>query len=433
MLLFFPAITPWKYVYDTATLQIPSGSFYLTADNTLPRSIKPTEFWLVTDTFVPANIYINGDHVGAIIPKTKVEHVFLNLYEPPDTNIITVDNGIDAPVNLAVVVTHLAKTIEVIVRELYEFAQRNNEYYSDLISSPWSSFFASYQIPWRKELPDVRSLNMMAVKTIATVLFNSSGTATGIPNLLSGFTGTTPVTMESKNPFEYQQDLYQPLTSGFDQTGYDFHIWMSNLCVARWAAALKLVSNLDTYVLAKAGEETLTFAPAGTTDYHQHLLYNQTAGCSLYDLLIAEGCMDNISVVGTLGFTADIPICAFSHPFDHHDETVEYPGIGGGFFDSGVDFDGDYGDFDSLYDIDVLTDYWVSTPLYKTLFFDCCPDYPTPGELPQNICCHDGPEATVLSTMALTAGVTSSVTPVHPLFGGDDPGLLANPYFGLLY
>jgi hypothetical protein len=89
------------------------------------------------------------------------------------------------------------------------------------------------------------------------------------------------------------------------------------------------------------------------------------------------------------------------------------------------------GHFDSIYDVDQLTDFWVGTS--TTLRFDSggCLDSFSQVVRPttDTSCCSSGPDGLVFSTLTTEMSVTSSVTPTHPLFGGDDPGLLNNPYF----
>jgi hypothetical protein len=89
------------------------------------------------------------------------------------------------------------------------------------------------------------------------------------------------------------------------------------------------------------------------------------------------------------------------------------------------------GHFDSIYDVDQLTDFWVGTS--TTLSFDggsCLDSFshlirPTKD----TSCCHASPDGLLFSTLVTEKSVTSPVTPTNPLFGGDDPGLLNNPYF----
>jgi hypothetical protein len=430
MLNFFPALPPWSYLYADMKSQLPVGSFYLYTTHLLPRSSKPSEFWLVTDRYETVTVSINGKVVGQLNPKSKVQRVYLALYEPPTSNQVRVENGVDAPINLKVVTTHVAKEIEVVARELYQYAGRTVERYSDLISSPWVSFILDYQLPWRQRLPNIRSLRIMSTKMLGNVLFGPGGTNGGVLDLVSAFTSTTPVVTEPKNPAQWQPDVYQPVTSGFDVGGFDFHVWFTNPCLVRWAAFVKLRQNTKTFTFTRIHEDALTLAPLGTTFYEQHLTDNFKAGCSVLDDLLSLGCMDGIVVAGVMHFLSQPSICAYAEPLDLE---VVAPGVGGRFFDSGPDFDAPVA-LDDIYDVDLLTDYWVGTSTVKRFDFGKCLDgYSSGCSLPADAnCCTDAPDAVLLQGLDCQSGVVSPVTPNNPLFGGDNPGILMNPYFDLL-
>jgi len=420
--------------------QYPVGAFYLTADEMLPRSAKATEFWVVTDRKDPVKFFINGEEAGVLIPRSRFQRVYLNLYDPPATNFIKVDNGVDEPVHMHAATTHMFKEVEVLAREIYEYAGRTNEKYANLITSPWSSFLIDYQLPFRSALPDVRSLRIMSTKLAAKILLGESGLQGGVRDITTVFTSTSPVIERCKNNVDFDVDVVQPVTGADEFSGSNFHVWLPNLCVLQWLVFHKLMNNVDEYKLAKMTDETVTVAPDITEEYVQHLVnYGQAAQeCSIRDLLLFFGCMDTITVAGLMHIIADIPICAFANPFD---QMVEAPGIGSdNFLDSGNTFDTEpvpyppEAPFDSVYDIDLLTDFWLGTPLSKRFDFGGCLDsYPTPGKPPEDsVCCPDSADADQMETLLCTESVTSTPPPNHPLFGGDDPGLLHNPYFGIL-
>lgn len=552
MLSVITAINPWTYIYEGLTSHIPVGKFYLAAEETLPRSVRPTEFWIATDRADPIAIWINGEVVGRVRVRSRISKIYLALNEPPHSNYLTFDNGIDEPVQTSIAVTHVAKHMEEAAQEMFEYAGRTNQFYSDLISSPWLSFLADYQLPWRYALPNVRSIRIMSTKMAANTLFNESGLNRGLRNLVSAFTATTPVVKLAKNPAEFQPNIYQPVTSGDDVDGYEFHFWAPNLCLARWAAFGKLVHNVNAYTLVTSSEEAVKLRLGDAGRFEQHLFDTTGPGCSFFDLLELLGCMDNILAVGSLQLTGNISICFYSTPFD---QMVEPPGIGGKFLDSGGTFDtashtfpdetnkvtspdttdlvtalilatevladfnahdldaipqwhyavggthqitaavptdtvtlrtfcidaqamyadhladatmhipvdtlqglsytitvtspidvlknylNDFkdkftthqtlGNFDGIYDIDLLTDFWVLTSLSKK--FDsggCLDSYVSLNILPENVlCCIDSPDVVLLTTLVANAETIALDTPNHPLFGGDDPGLLGNPYF----
>jgi len=440
MLDFFPRIYPWSDATTGLTDEIPEGSFYLKADDRVPRSKKPAEFTLVTDQNDAVEIIINDVSMGKVNPRNAFTPVYLNLFEPPDLNFITVKNGVDEPVHLVVASTYMISMLELFAREEYEYAGRVAEKYYYLLTSPWSSFIAESILPWRGTiLPDIRSLRIMSVKALANTMFNESGTEGGLTDFVSGFSSTTPYWKSAENPHLWQPDLYQPVPSSDDTAGFECHVWIPNLCLAHWVAFIKLVNNVkDYYDFAQVYEDSVTVVAEGTDIeegtgiFEQHLFNNLGIGCTVSRLLEALGCLDNIAVTVSMDFTAELIICAWANPFD---QIVESPGIGGNYFDSETDFDGDFGPFDSSYDIDLLTDFWVGTSTKKSFDYGKCLDSSpnTSSILPQDAnCCMNGPDTVNFNTMVLDDTVVSAATPNNPLFGGDDPGLLANPYFNEL-
>lgn len=439
MLDFYPRLFPWALITDNMSAETPPGSFYLIADIRVPRSSRPTEFTLTTDRNNPVKIYINDTYMGTVIPSSITQPVFINLFDPPTINFLTATNGVDEPVHLAIAATYMTSLMEMTSRQIYEYAGRQIEKYYSLLSSRWASFIAEYQLPWRKHLPTIRSFRILAVKAMAISLFAEAGTEGGVMEFLSGFASSTPVFKETRNPELWQPDLYQPVTSADDVFGFEGHIWLPNLCVSRWVAFSKLINNVaNFYDFATYGEDVITVIPDETNEAAAHEFSTLSDFCSDRALIEYLGCMDNIVVIASLLLTSDIPICAYATTAD---QIVEWPGIGSShFFDSGDTLDTEPipyppdPPFDSIYDVDLLTDFWVNTPTKKMFDFGKCFDtYPTPGAPIENVnCCMNGPDTVKFTTLACAEAVTSIHTPNNPIFGGDTPGLLENPYFGEL-
>lgn len=439
---FLVSPIPWDYIYQGMLDEVPPGNFYLQAEETVPRSILPTEFILSTDSNDTVEIRINNKLVLTHIPRSRLDRVSIQLFDPPDVNLIQVTNGVDLPVNLAIASTHIAKYMFVFSKELYEFSGFTVEKFFNLLRSPWAAFIAEYQLPWQRALPDVRSWRSMSVKMEALTLFQEQATRGGIPDLVTGFCQSTPVIMKPVNPETWQPDLYQPQSAAHDVTGFDFHVWLPNICFNQWLAFISLANNVDYYQMRSVTEEAVMLQIDKPQQiYEQHLfgqpdlagggrMDNLGPGCSILGLIDFLGCMDGIEVAGETLLFSDFALCFWASPFDLQ---VEPPGIGGQFFDSDTDFDGDFGPLDGTYDVDLLTNFWVGTSTTKRFDFGICLDsYTTLARDPDEFsCCEDGPDASVFSTMAIDEDTTSAVTPINPLFGGDDPGLLGNPYFGV--
>lgn len=558
MLQFFVEPKLHDDIREEMVDQIPAGQFYLQSiGDMVPRSTLPTRFVLITDTNAPVDIWVNGDLQKTHIPRGERDVVELFLDEPPANNNIKVENGVDAPVSLTATATYITTFMDAIASQLYSVAGRINDKYFDLFTSPWAAFIIEWLIPWPRELPDVRSFRAMSLKMAANTMVGESGLEGGVRDMVSVFTSTTPAVVESWNPTQWQPEIYQPYTSADDLLSWDFNIWLPNICLRRWLAFTRLVANTDQHDFVRYDENVAMLRQRGTGSeyYQQHLFDNTGPTCSLRGLLSAIGCLDNLVVAGTLEFTAEPSFCFWAHPFDMQ---VEYPGIGGRFFDSGPPFDTaghvraddtnrvladfvttqaeavtlateirtDYnahdtdasptwhyaaggahqitaavpsdlptlrtfcidlqtvyaahladaamhnpvdtinglsstitatstlddvlvflndfkhkflahqtaGNFDSLYDLDLATDFWVGASLSKKLDGGGCFDSYTTTPLPtkDQECCVDGPDTKLFATVRFDNTVVSAVKPNHPVFGGDDPGILPDPYFGVL-
>ena len=431
MLDFFPIPAAFDDYYQGMVDEVPAGSFYLQAITTLPLSIKKAKFFLITDSAFHVNIYNNNKLVHTHIPRGKLDTVELLLYSAPGLNYITVQNNVDEPVRIIVAATHIAKQYYIYAKELYEFAGSTVDHYNNLIHSVWSSFLVEYQLPWGEILPDVQSMKSFAVKTTANCLYGEYGQEGGVTDLVTGICSSTPVISAPVNPETWQPHLYQPQSSGKDVAGFDFHVWLPNICLTRWLAFITLMNNRDDYEFLDVNENKVVLQKVGSDLPEQHLFDNLNTNCSIRGLLDFLGCMDAIAAAGLVRLWCKAAICAWSTPMDM---TVEFPGIGGGFFDSETDFDGDYGPFDTIYDIDLFTDYWVGVSTVKHFDFGACFDtYSSVVKAKENTdCCHEGPDTILLETELIEYSVISPVVPLNPLFGGDASGLLYNPYFGVI-
>ncbi len=191
------------------------------------------------------------------------------------------------------------------------------------------------------------------------------------------------------------------------------------------------MNNRYDYEFRYVDENKVVLQQVGTDLLEQHLFDNTAAQCSLRGLLDFIGCMDALAVGGLAVIWCTAALCAWANGFD---VVVEAPGIGGSFFDSETDLDGDYGNFDSLYDLDPFTDYWIGTNTAKSFDFGSCLDtYSAEVTHKENTdCCQEGPDVLLFTTTSIESSVVSPVVPNNPLFGGDSPGLLYNPYFGIL-
>jgi hypothetical protein len=426
-------LLPWDFIFRNLIEAIPPGVAYLQGTDMLPRTIDATEFVLYTDHFVETTIYINESPVYSFTPTSTLSRLRFNLLEPPATNQFMVVNNIDPPVYLNVASTHPTTHLSSFAQEIYAFSGYTYEKYYAAMNSPWATFFVEYQYPqkWLQLLPDIFEMRILAVKMIANTIFGESTLDGGVKDMVSALTTNTPAIIETNNPYVYQQDLWQPVHSVDDRSGWEAHVWFPNICYNRYLAFTTLIGNLSKYGMKRINEEAVTFNYVGTDRYEQHFFDNTAAGCGLLGLIDYLGCMDSITACCGVDLATWPTICMFANPMD---KKVELPGIGGNYFDSGKTFDGEFGPFDNTYDIDWLTDYWLGASTVKHYDFGSCLDtYNVACSAPQNTdCCQDGPDTKIFHTVVSEDEVISATTPHHPIFGGGDPGLLQNPYFSLI-
>ena len=432
MLHFVPynAILPWSYIYVNLLNQVPAGTAYAQQIEVLPYSnVVPTEFLILTDNYVPTQIYLNNKLVANFVPTSGVFRVKLYLNPPPGGNDIIVENGIDEQINYSCASTLYAGFLEGMARELYQYLNYTLETYYNAMNSPWATFYVEYQYPWKHLLPDVMELRILSVKLAANCLFGEFGTQGGVTDMISSLCLSTPAVVRSTNsPADaYMPDLVNPTLSGSDTTGFEAHVWFMNKCLNRWVAFTHLLNNLDAFTPRNVNEHSAIFEVTGTGLYKQHLFDTTGPECSVLGLIDFLGCLDRWSVTLSAAIICEPSICFFATP---PDQVVLSPGLGGTFFDSGKDLDGPHGPFDGLYDIDVLTDYWIGTPVTH-LDTGCLDSYNDVMTTSWNNtdCCAAGPATTLLATTRIDCDVLSPDSPIHPLFGGAPVGLLANAAF----
>lgn len=434
MLFIIPAsnLDPWDFVYQNLLDAIPPGKTYFQTLEMVPLSVKAQDFLIYTDHEEEVSVYLNNRFLTRFSPLSQVTRLRTRLFAPPSSNTFVLVNGIDEPSRLTVGATHQAAHYQMWARELYEFSANLYTKVWSSMQSPWATFFVEYQFPWAKLLPDVPELRILSVKAAANTLYGEFGTNGGVEDIISAFTLNTPAIIRAQNPETYDPDLWQPVRSGDDYAGFKAHTWFADICLNRWVAFVTLLNNVDAYRYGHVSEEVVTFRSVEDLDFDQHLFNTVGGECSVLGLLDYLGCMDSVTASCSLILVSTPTICFWANPLGME---VEVPGIGGGFFDSETDFDGDFGPFDSIYDIDLLTDYWIGTDISNTFDSGGCVDsYNGPVNTPQNAsCCTVGAPTTVFDTTSMEVTTTSTYTPIHPVFGGADPGLLSNPFFATPY
>jgi hypothetical protein len=183
------------------------------------------------------------------------------------------------------------------------------------LSSELSLRHTEHQIDFQEFLPSTRVLRVLAGKLAVRSLINETGSTRGVDDIVTAASNTTPIVREtvvSRDLFE--PSVYTVFSRSHDLGGYEFHIWVPNLCIGTWAAFVKLMDNLDPAIaeLTSVSDEKVSLDFLGSPE--SHLFDVETGACSLV-ALITQDCLP-ITVSIQLAVDTELAFCAWRYPFD---------------------------------------------------------------------------------------------------------------------
>lgn len=307
---------------------MPSGSWIDRSDSVVPYVNGTTRFTLrCIRPGAPVQLLVTslteggGDgsaadqrqNVQVVIPDSEKVTVDLHLFRGP--NLIVVTDGQNATTlrvsatNFAGIMGGYARVIDrAIARPLRDIEQ-------DLNSPLTTTILQPYAASWFNLLPSVRSLQTIGAKLAARAVVNESRRHSGVRDLLAGLTASTPVLQPVRNPAVTERAVLPLRHSQEAFSGTDAHVWLPNLCLARWAAITQVLLNLPGFrVLELSEREIVVTDPHGTLTRYR--FDTQQSSCSTYDLIGTRGCFDNVSIQTVIRSRLRVPICYAQYPLD---------------------------------------------------------------------------------------------------------------------
>ncbi len=342
---------------------IPESNFILKRASTVPYSYGDTAFDLravtpgdpVTLRVVRKGLPGEPDESQGyvVIPENSVETVALRLGR--GLNIITAIDVEGRSDTIIVAATTYATVMCAYAREIYNFSQVQLDEQTAAIYSPVSTRIAEPLIPFSDLLPDVRSLQTLATKLLVRSMINNPGAQSGVQDVLSSLTLSTPVFVQQRPDQEFFEPRTRPLFNDAEAFGgVEAHAWLGNRCVATWLAFLNYLSSIDVHQIVRITEDEVVFLDDGGA-LRRHVFDFTDDNCSVINELLETFCFENVTMTVAIYSITSIYMCAAQYPLDFTpgpayplhplENEAEPDGIDPGF-DGYVDFS--------------LTDHWDS-------------------------------------------------------------------------
>lgn len=414
-------ISPFREVYQgvfqALVAAMPDTGFILKAPVIVPYSdMKPTTFIVTANPGDPLDIYVNDKLVSNLIaPEARFQ---LNLQLPQGYSYIRIQSPLEG-FRLVVAATNYATLYAAWADQYFDEIGVNLQDISRNLNSRFNLKQVEHQILWQDLLPGTRMMRILAGKMAVKSLINMAPTDEGIEDLAKALTGCTPVIL----PTLLDQDVYEPecrllYASAQDFAGYEFNLWLFNLCAASWQAFVILMNNLDddVYKLLSVSDQQVKLLH-GRTTIESHTFELDAPRCSIVNILTQFlDCFARIKVFVAGSVLDEFSVCAYGYPFDL---SVSNP-IGYLRFDSGVVLDNNPQlPFDSTDPSDPYTDGLMGLPI--TCRFDS-------GNLlnsldPQVVPGADCPAASATTCGFLEPCAAGSVQALLTLNVGAQPGM----------
>ncbi len=358
-------ISPFQEVYHNVfqalVAAMPDTGFILKAPVIVPYSdMKPTTFIITANPGDPLDIYVNDKLVSHII---AAEARFqLNMQLAQGYSRIRVQSPMES-FRLVVAATNYATLYAAWADQYFSEIGVNLQDISRNLNSRFNLKQVEHQILWQDLLPGTRMMRILAGKMAVKSLINMAPTDEGIEDLAKALTGTTPIVL----PTLLDQDVYEPecrllYATAQDFAGYEFNLWLFNLCAASWQAFVILMNNLDDdiYKLLSVSDQQVKLLH-GRTTIESHTFELDAPRCSIVNILTQFlDCFARIKVFVAGSVLDEFSVCAYGYPFDL---AVSNP-VGYLRFDSGIVLDNNPQlPFDSTDPSDPYTDGLLGLPI----------------------------------------------------------------------
>lgn len=350
----------YQGVYQAMLASMPDTGFILKAPVILPYSdMKATTFIITSNPGDHIDVYVNDNLVRTLIASEA--RFSMDLQLPKGYSYIRLQGPLES-FKLVVALTDYATLYAAWADQYFDEIGVNLQDLSRNLNSRWSLKQVEHQIVWQDLLPGTRMMRILAGKMAVKSLMNCAPTDEGILDLAKALTGTTPVVL----PTLLDTSLYEPecrllYASAQDFAGYEFNLWLFNLCAASWQAFVVLMNNLDddVYRLLTVSDQHVTLQHNGAVESHVFDL--AAPQCSIVNILTQFlDCFSRIKVFVQSSILDEFSVCAYGYPLDL---AVSNP-IGYLRFDSGIVLDNNPQlPFDSTDPSDPYTDGLLGLPI----------------------------------------------------------------------
>jgi hypothetical protein len=319
-----PAATASSEVCGRLIDAVPESGFILKRQYTVPYSYNTTRFALRAITAgSPVEITVlrrglPGDpgetQIYTIIPESETTSVEIRLCR--GVNVVSVLDAYNRSDTVIVAATTYASVLCAYAREIYNNSRVLITEQSNAIYSPTSTRLAEPLINFQDLLPDVQSQQTLATKLAVRALINSPGRQTGVADLLTALTLSTPIFVPQTPHDTYFEPSTIPLFNAQESFGgVEAHVWPANECVRRWLAFVHYLQSLPVFQIVEVTENEVLFFD-DNNDLQRHVFDFTLDECSLTTLALQATCFDNIDVGISIFSESDLTICAATYPFD---------------------------------------------------------------------------------------------------------------------
>lgn len=355
-----PFDTVYQGVFQALVDAMPKTDFIAKAPIIVPYSdVRPTTFTITANPGDHVDLYVNDRlAVQRIAPDSRFT---VDVQLEPGYNFIRVQTAMES-VKILIAATNYATLYGAWAEQYFIESGVQIQDMALQLNSRWSLKQTEHQIMWQDLLPGTRNMRILAGKMAVKALINMGPTDEGVTDIAKAITGSTPVIF----PTRLDPDLWEPecrlmYASAQDFGGYEFDIWLFNLCAVSWQTFVVLLNNLDDtiYKLKSATDTKVLVDHAGQLE--SHVFSMDGSGCSIIDLMTRFfDCFSRVKVFVAPSILDEFSICPYGYPFDL---AVEFP-LGYIRFDSGIVLDNNPQiPFDSSEEADPYPDGWIGVPI----------------------------------------------------------------------
>jgi hypothetical protein len=303
---------------------VPASGFILKRQYTVPYTFGETALELRSVTpNAPVEVLVArrglpGDASETqryvVVPSGETELISVRLGR--GVNVVTAFDGYGRADTAIIAATTYAAILCGYAREIYNESTVLVDEQEAAIYSSVSTRLVEPLVSFSRLLPDVRSQQTLAMKLAVRALVSGAGRESGVTDLLTALTLSTPIFTPQAPDGEFFEPVVRPMYLTQEAfAGVEAHVWLANACIQRWLAFVRYISNAPGYQLLSLTENEVVFTdPNSTTQRH---VFDLTAEeCSLTQLALQSLCFDNIDIGVSITSDSPIAICAASYPLD---------------------------------------------------------------------------------------------------------------------